>query len=381
MQGLEEQGRHTQKSKRFVKKTFWKEHAWLGGLISHRFWGNPLPTLGKSFTDFDHLWGKSVTDFEEISHRFWGKEKEKVLERIYYDVEDGFGSVRDLYEKARKVDVGITLDMVSAWMRAQPNKQTRNYKNYNSYAAPFPKYEFQIDLMDVTSLLRDVGSEIKSQLRYGVVCIDIFSKKCHIVPIENKDGDDVYKAVMECFKVLGQPLPIYSDDEGALNSKKLQTFFKEEGMTHVITKTHANQAERMIRTVKKMIGDRLRHYKTKTWVEVLKPSLNRYNNQVHSSTKTTPNNAHNLDNVIQVRTHLILKEKHNRKYPNISEGDYVKIFDKGKGNYVSRQETRSQWSERKYKVILVGRDMMNNRYYKVDGMSKRYNRHEWLLVD
>ena len=117
----------------------------------------------------------------------------------------------------------------------------------------------------------------------------------------------------------------------------------------------------MIRTVKKMIGDRLRHCKTKTWVEVLKPSLNRYNNQIHGSTKTTPNNAHNLDNVIQVRTNLILKEKHNRKYPNISEGDYVKIFDKGKGNYVSRKETRSQWSERKYKVILAGRDMMNNR--------------------
>ena len=77
-------------------------------------------------------------------------EKEKVLEKIYYDVDEGFGSMRDLYEKARKVDVGITLDMVSAWMGAQPNKQTRNYKNYNSYAAPFPKYEFQIDLMDVT---------------------------------------------------------------------------------------------------------------------------------------------------------------------------------------------------------------------------------------
>ena len=30
---------------------------------------------------------------------------------------------------------------------------------------------------------------------------------------------------------------------------------------------------------------------------------------------------------------------------------------------------------------LVGRDMMNNRYYKLDGMSKRYNRHELLLVD
>ena len=49
-------------------------------------------------------------------------EKEKVLERIYYDVEEGFGSVRDLYEKARKVDVGITLEMVSKWMRAQPEQ-------------------------------------------------------------------------------------------------------------------------------------------------------------------------------------------------------------------------------------------------------------------
>ena len=115
-------------------------------------------------------------------------------------------------------------------------------------------------------------------------------------------------------------------------------------------------------------------------MEVLQPSLNRYNNQVHISTKTTPKNAYNLDNVIQVRTNLILKEKH-RKYPNISEGYYFKIFEKGKGNYVSRKETRSQWSERKYKVILVGRDVVNYRYYKLDGMSKRYNRHESLLVD
>ena len=150
-------------------------------------------------------------------------EKEKVLERIYYDVEEGFGSVRDLYEKARKVDVGITLDMVSQWIKPQPNKQTRNYKNYNSYTAPYPKYEFQIDLMIMTSLLRDVKK--KNQPTLGLVCIDIFSKKCHIVLMENNDTDDVHDAVMECFKVLGQPLSVYSDDEGALNSKKLQAYF------------------------------------------------------------------------------------------------------------------------------------------------------------
>ena len=200
---------------------------------------------------------------------------------MYYHVEEGFGSVRDLYEKARKVDAGITLDMVSTWMRAQPNKQTKNNNNYNSYTAPFPKYEFQIDLMDVTSLLRDVGSEIKSQLRYGLLCIDIFSKKCHIVPIENKDGDDVYKAVMECFKVLGQPLSIYNDDERALNSKKLQAFLKEEGITWYNThnnKDACKSGRKDDTHGQKNDRGQLRHHKTKTWVEVLKPSLNRYNN-------------------------------------------------------------------------------------------------------
>ena len=308
-------------------------------------------------------------------------EKEKVLEKIYYDIEDGFGSVRDLYEKAKKVDIGITLEMVSKWMKAQPNKQVSGYQNYNSYTAPFPKYEFQIDLMVMTSLLRDVGSTIKNQLKMGLVCIDIFSKKCHIVPIENNDTNKVYDAVMECFKVLGHPLSVYSDDEGALNSKKLQDFFKGEGITHIITKTHANVAERMIRSIKKMIGDRLRVNKDKTWVEVMRPALRKYNSQVHSSTKSTPNEAHNLENAVKVKTQLIMREKHNRKYPKLTEGDFVKIYDKGKGNYVSRKETRSKWSEKKYKVILVGRDMLNNKYYKLEGLSKRYNRHELLLVD
>ena len=76
---------------------------------------------------------------------------------------------------------------------------------------------------------------------------------------------------MECFKVLGQPLSVYSDDEdeGALNSEKLQVKIKGEGIEHIITKTHANQAERMIRTTKKIIADRLRANKDKTWVDML----------------------------------------------------------------------------------------------------------------
>ena len=240
-------------------------------------------------------------------------------------------------------------------MKSQPNKQTRNYKNYNSYTAPFPKYEFQIDLMVMSSLLNDVGVDVKNQPKFGFVCIDVFSKKCHIVPMEINDIDTFFNAMLECFKVLGYPLSIYSDDEGALNSKKIQNYLKGEGIELIITKTHASQAERMIRTIKKMISDRLRHHKG-SWVEMMKVSLKKYNSsQIHSSTQTTPNKAHDLDNVLDVRANQILKEKHNRKYPNVTEGDSVKVYSKGKGNYTSRKESRSVWSERKYKVILVHR--------------------------
>ena len=61
------------------------------------------------------------------------------------------------------------------------NKQTRNYKNCNSYAAPSPNCEFQIDLMDVSSLLRDVGVEKGNQRKFDMVCIDLFGKNFHVV--------------------------------------------------------------------------------------------------------------------------------------------------------------------------------------------------------
>ena len=77
---------------------------------------------------------------------------------------------------------------------------------------------------------------------------------------------------------------------------------------------------------------------------MMKVSLKKYNSsQIHSSTQTTPNKAHDLDNVLDVRANQILKEKHNRKYPNVTEGDSVKVYSKGKGNYTSLIQGNTCW--------------------------------------
>jgi tartrate dehydratase beta subunit/fumarate hydratase class I family protein len=46
---------------------------------------------------------------------------------------------------------------------------------------------------------------------------------------------------------------VYTDDEGSLNSKLLQDYFKEQNIRHITTRTHAAVAERAVRTIKDLI--------------------------------------------------------------------------------------------------------------------------------
>ena len=114
---------------------------------------------------------------------------------------------------------------------------------------------------------------------------------------------------------------------------------------------------------------------------MLKPVINKYNNTVHSTIEMKPIEAHRDGNRTDVRNNLELKAKYKRTYPNISVNDTVKIYKKGKGNYTSRKETISKWSKENYKVVKIGYDITANKYYQLEGLNKRYLRHEILLID
>ena len=306
--------------------------------------------------------------------------KNNKLAELYYDIESGFGSAKSLYDDAIKAGLVVTLNEVKEWLKSQSIKQRSNYKQYNSYSAPFARAIYSCDIMDMTSLMKDTDTYKPEYKRYGFVCIDNFSKKCHVVPMHNKDTEPVYDAFLDCFKEMGHPQSVYSDDEGSFNSKKLQDYFKGEGITHKITLTHANVAERLIRSLKKMISDRL-HVHKGAWTIMLKPVLDKYNKQMkHSTTGLVPNDAHRDENAVEVKANSVMKEKYLRKYPKIREGDKVKIFSKGKGNYTSRKESATRWSEKSYEVKEINRDAQLNTYYLVENHNKKFMRHELLLV-
>ena len=121
----------------------------------------------------------------------------------------------------------------------------------------------------------------------------------------------------------------------------VKDFFESEGISHITTLTHANVAERFIRTIKNMVHDRVRFNKG-SWTEMVKFAVDKCNKTVRSSTKEKPIEAHMDDNRADVRVNLHTREKNTRKYDTISVGDTVKIFGKGRGNYTDRKEYLSK---------------------------------------
>ena len=103
--------------------------------------------------------------------------KNEVLEKICYDLERGYGSVRNLYEEAKKDGLAIALEEVGEWAKKQPNKQRRNYKNSNSHSPPFARAVYSVDIMDMTSLMKGTDTFKEEYKRYGLICNDNFSKK------------------------------------------------------------------------------------------------------------------------------------------------------------------------------------------------------------
>ena len=113
---------------------------------------------------------------------------------------------------------------------------------------------------------------------------------------------------------------------------------------------------------------------------MLPPVLKKYNSTKHSSTKLTPNEAHDDKNHMDVRVNLTRREKNKRKYEEIKENGTVKIYTKGRGNYTDRKEYNSKWSKENYKVQKIEIDTTGNRTFRLQGLNKTYLRHEILKV-
>ena len=296
--------------------------------------------------------------------------KSEIISKIYHDPA-GYGSMKSTLGDARKVDKSVTLDHVKTWFSQNVEKKTQ-VSGMNSFVAPRPYYEYQLDLF----FINDLGEQ---KMKIGMAMIDIFTKFGAVVAIPTKSEGDVASGLLECLNKMGhKPEIIYSDDETALSSFSIQQFFKEKKIDHVITRSHAWFVERFNRTFKDMLYKRMAGTAEGTqWTDFIYPIMLLYNHKMkHSATGHTPSQAKDKKNQLNVHLSMELIKKSSRKYPPLDVGDHVKIYRKRKAG---EKQQVSLWSDNKYIVEAVTKSHGQD-YYKLTGLTKQYLRFELLKI-
>ena len=91
-----------------------------------------------------------------------------------------------------------------------------------------------------------------------MICIDIFSKYCVIVPIKSKNVEDLSYGFLTCMNEMKRkPEIVYSDGETGLQDPIFTKYFEENKITFIPTRTHPHFVERMIRTFREMLDKRM----------------------------------------------------------------------------------------------------------------------------
>ena len=77
------------------------------------------------------------------------------------------------------------------------------------------------------------------------LAIDNFTKYMWVIPLENKSGPELIRAMKEIIKHMGKPKKLYSDQEPAMvNTVEFLKFLTDNKILHIATRGHANTAER-----------------------------------------------------------------------------------------------------------------------------------------
>ena len=211
---------------------------------------------------------------------------------------------------------------VSKWYLENDVGALKKQTGFNSYVAPSADHELQVDLFEfkykqpIRHTLKDtvidgkvynLGKPIARSLNhvapYGIIGINTFAKKVHVVPAFGETARDHWKPAMkEIIKELGKPEVIYTDPDASLDAIEMKEWFNKNKIRNVITRQHAAVAERAIRTIKKRLDDKLKsddvEYPDKDpasyWTKHIGEVVEWYNSHVQANTNMKPEDAENL---------------------------------------------------------------------------------------
>ena len=228
-----------------------------------------------------------------------------------------------------------------------------------SFIPQRPLHEFQIDLIYLENKQLNKGQ------KYGLVCVDCFTKVVDIELMKTKTANNTVEAMQKILNKMGIPEMIYCDEGSEFNNKQFKKLCDDNKIELILTLVHAPMVERVNRTIKQMLYRYLESTKSKTITEVLPNILNAYNTSYHNTIKMSPTDARDPKNHSTVLKNIVSKARVVNR-PVLEVGDEVRVKIKNKA---FDKKYKSQFSKGVHTIqSKIGR------YFIVSGLDKKFLR-------
>ena len=224
------------------------------------------------------------------------------------------------------------------------------------------------------------------------MCVDVFTKQAHVVPVPSMHAIQWEKAIDEFMSKMGRPKIIMTDPDSSMTGVVIDEWFRRnDDIRHVLTRHHAAFAERALRMFKVEMYKLIKE-DVKPWTEYLGQVLHRMNegrqpidndNRVHGDDKVLPHKATGFtaseaakpENWFEVHTNMEIQAKHRRKYPEIQVGDEVEVY---KQRSVHTKEVISDYPNAPVKVEKITKSL-GQTFYEVEGKTHPVIRADLIL--
>src|SRR5690606_13835704 len=141
--------------------------------------------------------------------------------------------------------------------------------------------------------------EYNDGFKFILCIIDVFSKYAWCVPLKNKTGAMILKAVKDVItESKRSPEFIWCDKGSEFYNKQFQDWAKSKNITIYSTYGESKSVvvERFIRTLRELLAKKFSSTNSRDWVKMLPNTLKFYNNKFHSTIGMSPVEASKPEN-------------------------------------------------------------------------------------
>ena len=294
------------------------------------------------------------------------------LKKIYF-APGGFVGAKKLQERLMVKGIHTSVKFITDWLKQQSSHsltvKPKKIKDYLRFESAGCNDKQQVDL----GFFRH---ESNGYIGFLVV-IDVYSRYAEVRAIKSKTAKHIKEVYEKILKdtPLDYPRQLISDDGGEFKGA-FDKLLKDHNVMHQVAQpgVHTTLAisDRFIYLLKERLVRNMNHSKTDAWDIMLKPFVDSYNEDLHSTINVKPKDVIN-DNAVPV-----LKQRIIKKMPLLKKGQKVRVvLATERGINRPRASDREYWSKESWTIESAQYSPENIRIYRLKDHEGNINRHIW----